>query len=171
MKTAILCVLLFLVGIFAGSALLAAVNVQVGPYVLEGQETPFATADECVLAAIAGLGRDPRPCVQRIVVTGVCDAGPPALPDVVEAVAAVCPDGKRWFNRETGYVAADYPACYRLTLVPEGLDPVCNTAPVDAWTPSPDDAPKPRVDPAFDEHSPTGPGEGPPGAPTVDKPS
>lgn len=30
--------------------------------------------------------------------------------------------------------------------------------------------PPPPVDPDFDEFSPTGPGEGPPGAPPVDKP-
>jgi hypothetical protein len=31
-------------------------------------------------------------------------------------------------------------------------------------------APPPDVDPDFDEHSPTGPGPGPEGAPTVDRP-
>jgi hypothetical protein len=71
-----------------------------------------------------------------------------------------CPDGNRWYFVEPTVIDG----C--VVEIPMG-----NCAePEDAWTPSPDDASPPLVDPDFDEHSPTGPGPGPPGATTVDKP-
>jgi hypothetical protein len=70
-----------------------------------------------------------------------------------------------YYFTSTRIEKGDFPHCWR--YVTEQVSG-CEDPPAE----DPDSfAPAPPVDPDFDEHSPNGPGEGPPGAPTVDKPA
>jgi hypothetical protein len=163
--------LLFLFAILASVAY-ASVKVTTGPFISE-DGTRYPNADACIAAVTNGLGADPRTCIRTIVVTGVCDeAVEPELPAEIEAIATQCPnDDTRWYLRAQGWKRNAFPACdWKLSMLPEQAPEFCTATLETAFTASPDDAPTPPIDPDFDEFSPTGPGPGPPGATTVDKP-
>jgi hypothetical protein len=91
--------------------------------------------------------------------------------DQGESVPVLCPGSDteyyqvRTFTRVSG---SGFPRCSKYVVETERTG---DCAPVPSlYDPSPDDAPTPDIDPDFDEHSPEGPGPGPPGATTVDKP-
>jgi hypothetical protein len=161
----------FLFAILAGVAY-ASVKVTTGPFISE-DGTRYPNADACVAAVSNGLQATPRTCVRTIVVTGVCDeATEPELPAEIEAIATQCPnDDTRWYLKAHGWKRGAFPSCsWDLVMLPDEAPSFCAEPRLSAWTPSHDDASQPLVDPDFDEYSPTGPGPGPPGATTVDKP-
>lgn len=150
-----------------------------GPHILyrpDGTSETFKTLAECVAAApvAAAPGAKSRcTSVTNITKVGSCEGeAEPELPAEIEAIATQCPnDDNRWYTRVQGWKRGAYPACgWELVMLPEGVPSFCTDVLVTAYTPHPDDAPTPDIDPEFDEHSPTGPGPGPPGAGTVDKP-
>lgn len=149
----------------------------------------YATMAECLAAAEAGPAPGAKSscrAVTYLVKTGTCDASvPPELPtDQGEGLTVQCPaDDTRYFIRALGWSRLPFSgtaeSCtWKLETLPKEADPpICHT-PVVTWSTlmpgetADDIAPTPPVDPSYDEHDPVGPtDDGPPGAPTVDKPA
>jgi hypothetical protein len=89
--------------------------------------------------------------------------------DQGESVPVLCPGSDtvsyqmRTFKR---IASSAFPRCWKEVVETERIGD-CTAVP-SLYDPSPDDAPTPDIDPEFDEHSPEGPGPGPPGAEPVD---
>lgn len=164
---------------FIAVAALAAVTVteSPGPHVLilaDGTSKGYKTYAEC---RDAGPVNQKFRCANTVHIekVGKCDpAEPPELPAETEAIAVQCPgNDKRWFNRAQGWEREDFPACgWQLSLLPREADPpFCQTPRVTSWDVLPgEDVWTPSIDPEFDEHSPTGPVDGPNEGPKASAP-